>query len=173
MQGYAFMRRLLSVFVAFAVAVPVAAQKPIIFDVSNVVVGAQKIQTLWLFAEGKWSDAGEHVGAASTQIQCYKSLGFCDVANAFEIFGEAGVDLTSFDILRWDSQEIIAVDSSSICVVNTLRADLVTKRVTLSSSDKGVTTDPFCKGSDKLTTAVLWGEKDIAKDAVDRAKSKK
>ena len=167
------MRRLLSVFVAFVLAVPVAAQKPIIFDVSNVVVGARKIQTLYLFAEGKWSDAGEHIGAASTQIQCYKSLGFCDVANAFETFGEANVDLTAFDILRWDSREIIAVDSSPICIVNTLRVDLVTKRITLSSSDKGVTKDPLCKGSDKLSTAVLWGEEEIVKDAINRAKAKK
>jgi hypothetical protein len=167
------MRRLLPVLVAFALGVPAAAQKPIIFDVSEIVDGAQKIQTLWLFAEGKWSDAGEHAGAASTQIQCYQSLGFCDVANAFETFGEANVDLTAYDILRWDSKEIIAVDSSPICIVNTLRADLVTKRITLSSSDKGVTKDPFCKGSDKLSTAVLWGLEDTTKDAVERAKSKK
>jgi hypothetical protein len=172
-QGDAFMRRILSAFVAFALAVPVAAQKPIIFDVSNVVVGAQKIQTLYLYAQAKWSDAGDHIGPLSTQIQCYKSLGFCDVANAIETFGEANVDLTAFDILRWDSKEIIAVDSSPICIANTLRIDLITKRVTLSSSDKGVTKDPFCKGSDKLSTAVLWGEGDIVKDAIDRAKAKK
>jgi hypothetical protein len=167
------MRRLLSVLVAFALGVPVAAQKPVIFDVSDVVVGAQRIPTLYLFAEGKWSDSGEHIGAASTQIQCYKSLGFCDVANAFETDGEANVDLTAFDILRWDGKEIIAVDSTPICIANTLRVDLVTKRITLSSSDKGVTKDPFCKGSDKLSTAVLWGMDDVIKDAIERAKSKK
>jgi hypothetical protein len=50
------MRRLSSAFVAFALAIPVAAQKPIIFDVSDVVVGAQRIPTLYLYAEGKWSD---------------------------------------------------------------------------------------------------------------------
>ena len=166
------MRRLLSVFVAFALGAPVAAQKPVIFDVSTVVVGAQKIQTLYLFAEGKWSDSGEHIGVVSTKVLCYKSLGFCDVANAFETFGEANVDLTSFDILRWDNKEIIAMDSSPICVVNTLRVDLVTKRITLSSSDKGVTKVPLCKGSDKLSTAVLWGLEDMTKDAIERAKSK-
>ncbi len=165
------MRQILSVFVALALTVPVAAQQPIIFDLSNVVMGAQKIPTLWLFAEGRWSDAGEHVGPGSTQIQCYKYFGFCDVANAFETFGVAGVNLTSFDILRWDSKEIIAVDSSPICIVNTLRVDITSKRVTLSSSDKGVKTD-LCNGSDKLTTAVLWGLDDVTKDAVNRAKSK-
>ena len=81
--------------------------------------------------------------------------------------------LDSFDILRWDSQEMIAVDSSALCIVSTLRVDLVTKRVTLSSSDKGVTKDPLCKGTDKIPTAVLWGSEEIANDAVSRAKSKK
>jgi hypothetical protein len=167
------MRRFFGVCVVFVLVIPVAAQKPVMFSVSDVVVGAQKIETLYLYAAGKWSDAGDHVAGLSTQIQCYKSLGFCDVANAIESFGDANVLLDTYDILRWDGNEIIAVDSSPICIVNTLRVDLVTKRITLSSSDKGVTKDPFCNGSEKLSTAVLWGEKDITKDAIDRAKSKK
>src|ERR1039458_1675691 len=83
------------------------------------------------------------------------------------------VEILHIYILRWDSKEIIAVDSSPICIVNTLRVDLITKRITLSSSDKGVTKDPFCKGSDKLSTAVLWGEEDISKEAINRAKAKR
>lgn len=74
MQGDTFMRRLLSVLVTFTLAVPVAAQKPVIFDVSNVVVGAQKIQTLYLFAEGKWSDAGEHIGRPLLRFNATKAL---------------------------------------------------------------------------------------------------
>jgi len=35
-----------------------------------------------------------------------------------------------------------------------------------------VTKDPFCKGSDKLSTAVLWGMEDIKKDAINREKAK-
>jgi hypothetical protein len=154
-------------------ALTATAQQPAIFLVANVGVGAQKIETLYLYATGKWSDAGEHIGPLSTQIQCYKALGFCDVASAIEVSGEATVDLTTFDILRWDGREMIAVDSSPICIANTLRVDLITKRITLSSSDKGVTKDPFCKGSDKLPTAVLWGEEEIVKDAIEKAKAKK
>jgi predicted metal-dependent phosphotriesterase family hydrolase len=119
-----------------------------------------------------WSDAGEHIGPLSTQIQCYKRLGFCEVANAFSSFGDANVSLDTFDILRWDNREIIAVDSSAICIVNNLRVDLIAKRVTLSSSDKGVAKDQFCKDSDKLSTAVLWGNEDIRKHLIDRLKSK-
>lgn len=164
---------LLSTCVVLALAIPLAAQKPVIFDVSNVVIGAQRIPTLYLYAEGKWSDAGEHIGPVSTQIECFKRLGFCEVAGAFTVGSGANVSLDSFDILRWDGREIIAVDSSAICIVSTLRVDLSAKRITLSSSDKGVTKDPFCMGSDKLPTAVLWGEEDIVKDAINRAKSKK
>lgn len=156
-----------SAAVFFALVIPAAAQKPSIFDVSDVVIGAQKIETLYLYTAGKWSDAGEHIGPLSTQIQCYKSLGFCDVANASESGGQADASLDSFDILRWDTKEMIAVDSSAICVVNTLRVDLVAKKVTLSSSDKG-SKDPFCKGSDKIPTAFLWGEQDIVQDAIKR-----
>jgi len=48
--------------------------------------------------------------------------------------------------------------SSAICVVNTLRVDLAKKRITVSSSDKGVTKDPFCKWSDRIATAVFVGQ---------------
>lgn len=167
-------RRKFFVCLVVALAIPAAAQKPSIFDVSEVVVGAQRIPTLQFYAVGKWSDAGDHVGALSTQIQCYKALGFCDVASAMWN-GEASVNLTSFDILRWDSQELIAVDSSPTCVMNTLRADLIAKRVTLSSTDKGVTNDKWCKefSAKDFTTAVLWGEEDVIKDQIEKMKTKK
>jgi hypothetical protein len=126
-------------------ALPCAAQKPLIFDVSTVVVGSQRLETLWAFAEGKWSDAGPNVGINSTDIHCYKRFGFCEVANA-STNGLAFVSLTSFDILRWDASEMIAVDSSPICMVNTLRFDFAAKKVSLSSTSKGETRDKFCTG---------------------------
>jgi hypothetical protein len=139
----------------FVFATMLSAQKPTIFDVSEVVVGTQRVLTLYLFAVGRWSDADPHVGVMSTNIQCYKALGFCEVASAEWMGNQATLLADSFDILRWDTGEIIAVDSSPICVVNSLRADLATKRVTLSSADKGVARDPFCKGSEKIPTSVL------------------
>jgi hypothetical protein len=132
-------------------ALPCAAQKPLIFDVSTVVVGSQRLETLWAFAEGKWSDAGPNVGINSTDIHCYKRFGFCEVANA-STNGLAFVSLSSFDILRWDASEMIAVDSSPICMVNTLRFDFAAKKVSLSSTSKGETRDKFCTG---LTPSML------------------
>ncbi len=173
------MRKLLFVGFVLACAVSASAQKPFLYDVSKVVVGAQRIPTLQLLAAGKWSDASDSAGTLSTEIHCYKSLGFCEVAHVFSIGtsdGNANVALDSFNILRWDSHELIAVDEPDICgVVSTIRVDLATKRVTrsFSGTGKGVTKGPLCKGSEKLSTAVLWGSKDSADDAINRAKSKK
>jgi len=128
----------------------------LIFDVSTVVVGSQRLETLWVYAAGKWSDAGEHVGINSTEIHCYKRFGFCEVAGAWTSFGLASVNLISFDILRWDTSEMIAVDSSPICLVNTLRFDFVANKVGISSASKGETRDKFCKDQ-APSTAFLTG----------------
>ena len=109
-------------------------QRPLAFDVSTVVVGPQKLETSWAYASGKWSDSGPDVGVNSTEIHCYKRFGFCEVASASASAKLAEVNLTSFDILRWDATEIIAVDSSPICVVNTLRFDFAAKKVTIGST---------------------------------------
>jgi hypothetical protein len=139
------------------------AQTPTIFDVSDVVVGASRIETRYLFAEGKWSDSGGDDASDSTNIQCYKRLGFCDVASAHMLGGQAHVSLFAYDILRWDDKEMIAVDSSPVCVVNTLRADLISKRITLSTTDKDAS-NRLCKtmiGTPQ--TAFLLGFKDVIK----------
>lgn len=126
-------------------ATPLMAQQSVIFDVSTVTVGPQKLETLWAHAVGKWSDAGKDVNLMSTEIHCYQRFGFCDVANAFSLDGKAGIMTGSFDILRCDDQEIIAVENSAICVVNILRFDIVAKKVTISSASKGNNDDKMCK----------------------------
>ena len=135
---------------------PCAAQKPLILDVSTVVVGSQRLETLYAYAMGKWSDAGDRVGINSTEIHCYKRFGFCEVAGASTSFGLASVSLTSFDILRWDASEMIAVDSSPICVVNTLRFDFRAKNVSLSSASKGEQRDKFCTDLAPSATATAF-----------------
>ncbi len=136
--------------------VPCMAQHPLTIDVSTVVVGAERLETLWTFTMGKWSDAGDHVGLNSTEIHCYQRFGFCEVADASVISGLASVNLTSFDILRWDASELIAVDSSPICVVNNLRFDFVAKKVSLSSALKGETRDKYCSGLTPSMTATAF-----------------
>jgi len=155
------MRWLFSAILYFFIAFPICAQEPNVFDISNVVIGPQRIPTTWLFAEGKWSDAGDHVGPASTQIFCYKAFGFCDVASAMWDGTDAYVSHTNFDILRWNDDEIISVDSSPLCDVYTLRTDVRKKIITLSTSDKGDAKDKACTSSETVPTAVLWGMKEI------------
>ncbi len=140
-------------------ALPCVAQQPLIFDVSTVVVGSQRLETLWAYAEGKWSGAGPDVGMNSTDIHCYKRFGFCEVATASTASGLASVSLSSFDILRWDTSEMIAVDSSPICVVNTLRFDFAAKKVSISSASKGEPRDKVCTDltPSMTTTAFLAG----------------
>jgi hypothetical protein len=108
---------------------------------------------------GKWSDAGDKAGVTSTHIECYKKLGFCAEAEAYSLGGQAWVNFTTLDVLRWDAQELIAVDSSPICQVNQIRFDFKTKQVTATESLKGESKDPFCKSA-KSTTAFLGGLKD-------------
>lgn len=150
----------------FFLATTLCAQKPAIFDISEVVIGAQRIKTLYFSADGRWSDADPHVGMMSTHVECYKALGFCAMASADWHMNQAFVQTYTYDILRWDAREIVAEDSSPICVINSLRVDIGTKRVTLSSTDKGITSDAVCKGSDKLPTAVLTDGRDAISSKV-------
>jgi hypothetical protein len=135
-------------------------QHPEIFGEPSVVtVGAQRIETLWIDASGKWSDAGKDLGTMSSHIECYKKFGFCSEAEAYSLSGQAWVNTATLDILRWDADELIAVDSSPICQVNQIRFDFKTKQVSATESPKGETKDPFCKDT-KATTAYLGGLKD-------------
>ncbi len=156
-----------SIFVAVLLSAIVARaqdQTPVIFSVSQVVAGAERADTLYALAEGKWSDADDHLGALSTEIHCYYRFGFCEEADAIYTMGQAQATLNSFDILRWDKRELIAVDSSPTCVVKTLRFDFAAKKVTVTMSLKGETKDTFCKGM-KATTAFLGvGAKDEMKE---------
>jgi hypothetical protein len=145
-----------------AVLVHAQDETPEILSVSEVVAGAQRTATLYAHAVGKWSDADDHMAVWSTEIQCYKSFGFCDEADAMYSSGQSGASLNSFDILRWDKHELIAVDSSPICVVNTLRFDFAAKKVTITTALKGETKDQFCKDM-KASTAFLGGVKDQVK----------
>ena len=52
------MRRFLLISVAPLVTISAGAQTPMIFGVSNVTIGTQKIPTFYFHAVGKWSDRG-------------------------------------------------------------------------------------------------------------------
>lgn len=140
------------------------AQSPEIFDTTRVVVGSQRIETLYFYATGKWSDAGDHEGSLSAQILCYQKFGFCHLAQSqtLTVFGSTRsmVHLDSFDILRWDADEMIAVDSGPPCWADTMRVDFRAKTVSLSSAPKAVTKDnPICSQMKAPGPAFLLGTK--------------
>jgi hypothetical protein len=171
--------KVLSMFTALCLASIAHAQMhPEIFDVSDVVMGGQRLPTRYLYAAGAWSDASEMENALSVQIECYKRVDLCNVARAVVVGqgpGSVGVVLDGFDILRWDEREMIAVDSSAICVVNTIRADFMAKTITISSAKKGTELaekDPFCKDVDQ-STAFLVNHEEVTKKIVQKAKQKK
>src|SRR5215831_294475 len=144
------MRPMLFIFLIFGFVIPSAAQAPAAFDVSSVIVGKQRTPTLYFHAVGKRSDAGEHVGLLSTEIQCYEALGFCEVADARWSSNSAFVALRTFEIHAWNSAEIIAVDRSAVCEIDTIRAELTKERVIISSVDS-------CKPTHKIPDATLIG----------------
>ena len=170
--------KVLSMFaVLFLASIAHAQKHPEIFDVSDVVMGAQRLPTRYLYAAGAWSDASEMENALSVQIECYKRIDLCNVARAVVVQGpgSVGVALDGFDILRWDEREMIAVDSSAICVVNTIRADFMAKTITISSAKKGTKLaekDPFCKDVDQ-STAFLVNHEEVTKKIVQKANQKK
>jgi hypothetical protein len=144
-------------------------QTPLILSVTEVVAGTQKLDTTFLYAVGQWSDSTDNTSANSTQIHCYKRFSVCEVASADSLGGPGSVYVTldSFDIVRWDKQEMIAIDSSPICLVNTLRADFVKHKVTLSSTSKGETKNKYCEGTD-TPTAFLGGADDAVKRTLNK-----
>jgi len=144
---------LIAVFGFIAIA---TAQTPYPFTVSDVVIGSRHIKTSYLYASGKWSVAGPDIGPQSTHIHCYEKFGFCEAADAYSSGGKASTNLTTYDIVRWDSRVMIAVDSSPTCVVNTLRVDFVANKVSLSSILKG-TQDKACESFTLPPTAFLAG----------------
>ncbi len=136
-------------------------QTPFVFDVGEVVVGAKRIETLSFGAVGRWSDA-DTAGVQSTEIHCYRRFAWCEEAQALLVDGEALVVVDEFDIIRWDTKELIAVDSSPPCVVRTLRADFGTKGVTKTMAQKGGVKDHSCDGFE-ASTAFLGGLNDEKK----------
>jgi hypothetical protein len=123
-------------------------QHPQIFGEPTVVtMGAERIETLWTEASGKWSDTGKDIGTTASHVECYKKFRFCFQAEAYSLGGQAWVNTTTLDILRWDAEELIAVDSTPICQVNQIRFDFKTKQVSATESPKGETKDPFCKAA--------------------------
>jgi hypothetical protein len=142
--------RLFALLIALMLRPAVVAQTPAVFDLSDVVVGTKQIDTTFFLTIGKWSDASRcsdeaKVFTPSTEIHCYKAFSFCDEANAISVRGQPSLDTTSYNILRWDAKEIVAVNSEAPCIEDTLQVDFDARRVTATRALKHKPNDPWCK----------------------------
>ncbi len=152
------MRPLISILLAIGFVAPSMAQHPSVFKVTNTAVGTRRIPTRFFLASGRWSNANEHVGPLSTEIHCYKALGFCKVASAEWGGSDSFVRLGSFEISHWDGKEILAVDNSYTCAMIFVRVDFARESVTISSTSKNARGDGICKNNlDKIEPASLLG----------------
>lgn len=139
------------VLMMLLVAFPALAQQPKFSVVSDVLIGSQRLETREALAIGRWSDAHNDAAIDSTEIRCWERFGFYTVASAFSSDGKVWVNLNvNFDILRWDSRELVA-EYELPCLVNTLRFDFekyktatIARKVSLSSTLKSGVKDIQC-----------------------------
>jgi hypothetical protein len=130
--------------------------------VYDAVVGSQRIETRYLYAAGFWSDGDTTLPPDSVVIHCYERFSFCE--DAQEVVG-GRVSLRTYDIVRWDNQELIAAENSPTCAAHTLRFDLVGKKVSISSAQKTdslANKDTWCK-TPVTSPAFLGGREDKIK----------
>jgi hypothetical protein len=126
-------------------------QSPLTFDVSRTLVGSARTTTLAFDAVGRWSPDKESsdshlIGPMSAEVRCFKTLGLCERIGAIVASGPATVAvLQDFDIVRWDDQGIIAVDSTAPCVTMTLRISFNSKSVAQDRKLKKAGEEPLCK----------------------------
>jgi hypothetical protein len=150
-----------------ALSLPGIADGPVIYSVGPEVVGTGNLPTLYAFAIGRWSNPRPKAGRRSTEIHCYKRFSFCEVADSrINDDAQAAVTLETFNIVRWDEHEMIAVDSDSLaaaCAVKTLRFDFLNTQVSLGATSKGLEGNIFCEGVDIAVTSFLIGKDDYTR----------
>jgi hypothetical protein len=88
-------------------------------------------------AVGKWTspnDATDKPFPAEVQIDCFDSS--CIVATAEYYMGHPHVSIQYLQVLKWDKNGIVAVDSSPTCMTNTILINFADRSISLSASLK-------------------------------------
>ena len=89
-------------------------------------------------ATGKWEPDPKptnEVIPQETQIDCFKASHFCMEAIAEIYFGHPHVSVTYFDIMRWDTNGILATNEAA-CMTNTLQINFADKSIRRTDSQK-------------------------------------
>lgn len=93
---------------------------------------------------GRWIPADTNEKAAfpsETEIDCDRNSATCVEATAEYYSGHPHVSLTFFKILRWNSKQIIASTSDSICMMQTITVSFPDKSATQTHSIKKLPID--------------------------------
>ena len=88
-------------------------------------------------ATGNWIPANpkdEPAFASETEIDCFKQSMSCVEGTAEFYMGHPHITLEYLQVLKWDNDEIIATDSTGICMTVTIHVTFAEKRI---SSLKG------------------------------------
>lgn len=89
-------------------------------------------------ATGNWASVDASIKApfSETQIDCFKNSMSCVEATAESYMGHPHVIINYLDVLKWDSNGIIATDSSGICMTVTVQISFADKRITSTHAVK-------------------------------------
>ena len=85
-----------------------------------------------LSAEGSWvpADPKDHAANESeTELDCEKQTGECIEATADEYAGHPHISVTYFQVVKWDSNGIIASNSDAVCVSRTISVGFAAKHI--------------------------------------------
>src|ERR1700741_4541808 len=85
------------------------------------------------FATGSWESQDPNVKTdmTETQIDCFKEMKTCVMATADNLMGRPHVFTSYLNVIKWDDDGLIAIDSSAICMNLTMQVSVVDKHITL------------------------------------------
>lgn len=83
-------------------------------------------------AEGSWVPVNLKDHAADqteTRVDCEKRTGQCIEAIADDFSGHPHISLAYFQIIKWDSNGIVAINADAICVTRTISIGFAAKHI--------------------------------------------
>ena len=85
------------------------------------------------FATGSWEshDPNVKTDMTETQIDCFKEMKTCVMATADNLMGRPHVFTSYLNVIKWDDDGLIAIDSSAICMNLTMQVSVADKHITL------------------------------------------
>jgi hypothetical protein len=130
------MKELLLLVLLFVLAAGAQTSTPAVGKASVYIAPGQHYVGGW----GQWkatsSKKADALGVNTADIQCFQSLSVCFEASATLSGKIPYASLSSYQIVKWDENGLIAEDDSPICVVNRLLVNFQDKSIISTASPK-------------------------------------